>query len=577
MVNKGARMLPYFCPASAVVGERKVFQLLEHDSDASDWIVLHSLDLAEHVRQVRGEADFVVLIPGQGILILEVKSHDSIRFDGHGWWLGNNVEPETRGPFKQAEAAMQSVRSYLDQRGLARSVPIVSAVVFPSARFNFSSPEWHPWQVLDKQSLHARPISASLLDIIGKARRHLVAKGMRWAADGVDATPEKMAQIAKTLRPKFEVLASPAARRKSLEQNLLYCTEQQFRFLDNRSENDRMLVTGLAGTGKTLLAIEAVRREKTTNPSASIGFFCFNKLLGKRLEEECRGLGDSVKVGHFHQWMASLAGVTPGQQEFSNPRFWKSTLPDKILDILTSAGMHGGLLDFLVLDEAQDLFLESYLDVFDLLIKGGLQKGRWLFMGDFDRQDIYAQGAVSKMDFYRQRIQERCALYKLDENCRNTPEISNLLTLLVGLDPGYARVLRDDTRHDPKLDFYNDDKEQEALARAALDELLGDGFKPRDIVLLSPDRREALGRRLSVVPSWKGRLKEYHHGIDVAGYCTIHAFKGLEAPVVVLTDIKDLDDTKRMDLFYVGMSRALHRLVLLCHESSKNALKKALL
>ena len=73
---------------------------------------------------------------------------------------------------------------------------------------------------------------------------------MWWAADGVDASPGKMAQIAKSLRPKFKVLSSPAARRKSLDENLLFCTEQQFRFLDNRSENDRMLVTGLAGTGK---------------------------------------------------------------------------------------------------------------------------------------------------------------------------------------------------------------------------------------------------------------------------------------------------------------------------------------
>jgi hypothetical protein len=576
-MNQGARMLPAFCPVNAVVGEREVFRLLQDDPGACGWIVLHSLDLVEHIRQVHGEADFVVLIPGEGIVVLEVKSHHSIRFDGHGWWLGDAAEPELRGPFKQASEAMHSVRRYLEQMGFTASVPMISAVAFPTTSFNLVSPEWHPWQVLDKQSIHARPISANVLHVIATARRHFAAKGLRWATDRVDASQGKMDRIAKALRPRFEILASPASRRKSLDDNLLYCTEQQYRFLDNHSENDRMLTTGLAGTGKTILAIEAVRREKSTNPSAAIGLFCFNKLLAKKLQDACSGLGESVRVGHFHQWMASLAGIVPGQQELTRPEFWNRTLPEKVLANLTSPGTEGGYLDYLVLDEAQDLFVEPYLDIFDLLLKGGFQKGRWLFMGDFERQGIYTSGAVSKMDFYKKRAQERCALFKLDENCRNTPEISNTMTLLASLKPGYSRILRDDTRHDPEIHFYSDDEVQETLARAALDRILGEGFKPRDIMLLSPYRDKALGQRLSVHPVWKGRVREYQPGLDVAGYCTIHAYKGLEAPVVILTDLRDLDDSKRIDLFYVGMSRALHRLVILCHDSAKAMLKKILL
>jgi Nuclease-related domain/UvrD-like helicase C-terminal domain len=576
-MNNGAWMLPAFCPANAVAGEREVFRSLQNDSGASGWVVLHSLDLAEHIRQVRSEADFVVLIPGEGIVVLEVKSHHSIRFDEKGWWLGNALEPEPRGPFRQAAEAMHSVWRYLDQKALADSIPMISAVVFPFVQFSFSSPEWHSWQVLDRQSLHSKPISANLLYIIRQARRHLAAKGLRWTTKAVETSPEKWNRIAKVLRPRFETLASPAARRKSLDDDLLYCTEQQFRFLDNWSENDRMLVSGLAGTGKTILAIEALRREKATNPTRVIGFFCFNKLLGKRLEVECQGLGESVRVGHFHQWMTTLGGIVPGRQEASSPEFWKRTLPEKVLGILTSPGLEGGFLDYLVLDEAQDLFLEPYLDIFDLLLKGGLQKGRWLFMGDFERQSIYSSGAISKMEFCEQRVQKQCALFKLDENCRNTREISNAMTMLACLKPGYAHVLREDTRHDPEFHFYSEDQEQETLASTALDQLLGEGFKPRDIVLLSPYREKALGQRLSAYPSWKTRLKEYRHGTEVASHCTIQAFKGLEAPVVILTDIRDLDDAKRIDLFYIGMSRALHRLIVLCHESAKASLKEMLL
>jgi hypothetical protein len=43
----------------------------------------------------------------------------------------------------------------------------------------------------------------------------------------------------------------------------------------------------------------------------------------------------------------------------------------------------------LVIDEAQDLLEDEYLDVLDLLVKGGLAGGRWAFFGDFERQAIY--------------------------------------------------------------------------------------------------------------------------------------------------------------------------------------------
>ncbi len=49
-------------------------------------------------------------------------------------------------------------------------------------------------------------------------------------------------------------------------------------------------------------------------------------------------------------------------------------------------------------------------------------------------------------------------------------------------------------------------------------------------------------------------------------YCSIHRFKGLEAPAVIVTDVTDLDDPDARSLLYVGCTRALHRLVILAHE-----------
>jgi DNA helicase IV len=48
-------------------------------------------------------------------------------------------------------------------------------------------------------------------------------------------------------------------------------------------------------------------------------------------------------------------------------------------------------------------------------------------------------------------------------------------------------------------------------------------------------------------------------------YSSIYRFKGLEAPVVVITDIDTLATQEQRSLLYVGCTRALHRLVILAN------------
>jgi len=571
----GARMLPMFCPSGAPPGERNIFHMLERDANTVGWTVLHSLDLADHVQAAQGEADFVVLIPNEGVLVIEVKSHTSVHFNEKGWWLGNSKSPDRRGPFRQASEALHSIRKYLDQRNLAESVPMISVVIFSALPFKIASPEWHAWQVIDKQSLHARPISLNLLSIIREARSFYGAKNLPWMRNGFDASPERMEKIVQVLRPRFEVLASPAERRKILDDSLIRCTEQQFRILDDADINSRLLVSGLAGTGKTTLAIEVVRREKVVKPESIVGFFCFNKLLGGILARACAPLGEGIRLGSFHSWMLDFSDIKPTPLRAGDPEFWNRDLPEQCISKLTAPGMPSGFLDLLVVDEAQDLFIDAYLDIFDLLLKGGLRGGRWRFFGDFERQDIYAQGAVGSQDFYNNRIDERCALQKLSENCRNTQEISASLTLHARLKPGYSRVLREDSRHDPDIMFYHDQTEQLQAVLKLLEGYQAEGFKASEIVLLSPQRSVCLAKDLLNHASWRGRLREYSDDPKTTTFSTVHAFKGLEAPVVIVTDILSLATPRDFDLLYIGMSRALHRLAVLCHTSAQANIKES--
>src|SRR5665811_669399 len=108
-----ARMMPPYCPASAPPGERALFNILASDPETGDWIVLHSLCLATHVRQVQGEADFVFIVPDHGVAVIEVKSHLSVERLADGRWKLGSQQPTTRSPFQQASDSMHSIRDYL--------------------------------------------------------------------------------------------------------------------------------------------------------------------------------------------------------------------------------------------------------------------------------------------------------------------------------------------------------------------------------------------------------------------------------------------------------------------------------
>ena len=128
-------MMPPYCPEDAPPGEHALFRALASSEETDGWIVLHSLAIASHVRQVQGEADFVVIVPGGGILVIEVKSHATVERLPDGRWKLGNQPPTTRDPFQQASEAMHSIREYLTSRGIdLRSVPMLDAVWFTHVR-----------------------------------------------------------------------------------------------------------------------------------------------------------------------------------------------------------------------------------------------------------------------------------------------------------------------------------------------------------------------------------------------------------------------------------------------------------
>lgn len=565
-----ARLIPSTCPSSAPPGEKEFFRRLRDDPDARDWIVLHSLDLARHLNNVAGEADFVVIVPGYGVLVVEVKSHRTVVVDDDGWHLGHDPVVDLRGPFKQASEAMHSIRKYLMALDPAYgSLVMWSVVCFSHCDFRQKSPEWHDWQVIDRSRLTSAPISRIIIGILSKGRALLESKNVPCARETEKhASKDRCEALCCALRPRFEIAMSPKARRRELDENLLSLTEEQFTALDQSSLNPRMIFSGPAGSGKTVLAMETLRRKVVSQEVTNPALFCYNKLLGADLSRRAADAIPGVRVGHIDSWLSEVAGsqIMPGDRD--DPDFFNGILASRAIDALLSDKAGFKPFDFIVVDEAQDLLKPHLLDVLDLALDGGLSAGRWCMFGDFVGQDIFCQGTMGMERF----IEERCpsaSRFLLNTNCRNTRAISEYIVTLGKLTPPYSRVLRPDDRMDPELEFWSRSEEQKTKAITFIEACLADGFKAGDILLLSPKGKGSLGKTLEEDPHWSGRISPYPAGVGKISHATIQGFKGLEAPVVLITDFEAMDNSYQQSLFYIGLSRALHRLGIFLHEDLK--------
>lgn len=552
-----ARMIPAAIDADlAPPGEVDLFNSFR-DNTPADWTVLHSVDIPKHVRQVEGELDFLVLIPGLAAVCLEVKSHQQVRRDEGMWRLGQDA-PNPRGPFKQASDAMHSTRRRLyDHQGLSR-VPFVSAVAFPRCQFDLPATEWEPWQVFDESDLKTSGLAAMVERVAKQHRLKLSRVSTAVWFHPLDAEPtlEQCDQITRILRPTFERSRSPKARRAEIAGEIRRYTEEQFEALDALEANPRVVFSGAAGTGKTFVAIEAARR--AVGRGERVLVICYNRLLGSWMRRELTPLEPLADVGTIHALMLRIAGIeVPGNSPAS---FWSQELPLAALGALLDSHPLAESFDLVVIDEAQDICTPAYLDVIDLLLRGGLASGKLFAFGDFDHQTIYT-GSDARPELAQRMT---AATYTLHSNCRNRPRIGALASSAFGRAP-YRSYRRADDGIEVILRPFKDQHDQAAKLADLIDGLRSENYQLGDIAILSPLGQTAVHTTLQAPhAAWitsaenplPGRIRT----------STVHAFKGLEATAVIITDLSDMTTTQARQLLYIATTRATDRLAVLVDE-----------
>jgi superfamily I DNA/RNA helicase len=106
-----------------------------------------------------------------------------------------------------------------------------------------------------------------------------------------------------------------------------------------------------------------------------------------------------------------------------------------------------------------------------------------------------------------------------------------------------------------------------------LDSLKKEGYKNENIVILSPLGTNALVHQLENEGHWETSITANPEPVPgKLRYSTIHSFKGLEAPIVIITDVEHVSTRKDQMLLYTGLTRSTDRVYAFVNQNARNDL-----
>ena len=531
------------------------------------YLVMHSLpwvfpardDIDAPARE--GEADFLILHRQHGLLILEVKGGE-IALKGRTWVRWVKSEPrEIKDPVKQARRSLWALKKRLTLicgKPIADRTIISVGVAFPHCLYKDHPPSDLPAEAIITMD--------DLSDIEPAILRAYKAGG----GGKNELSVQDFDAVRRALAPEFRVYEPLRVSVDNTAETLARLTRQQLQVLRAFDANTHAIVEGVAGSGKTLLAIQRARSfAKTRN---AVLFTCFNSELAKWIREEMgedlTENGGKITVQNFHRIASDLckqAGVEFVANAADAQRWWDERAPDLLAEAAMELYPDGPPFDALVVDEAQD-FSPGWWDALDYLSDRANPVWAFLDKAQSLRRDPIAPPLKGAFHV------------ALDVNCRNTRRIvacANSATSIESEPFELAPLGRP-----PKLIVPQSPAAINGLVQQELRSLLADHrLEPRQIAILGPASK-AKGP-LANVTAVDGvpLIDEASAWRDGKGVLvtTARSFKGLEADVVILCDFSGLGTLFTVSDLYVALTRARSHLIIVAHDrAAKESLDAAL-
>lgn len=547
--------------------ERMVYEALR--ALPKGYVVLHSFPWLRPLRAQKGEplregeADFVVLHPERGMLVLEVKG-GRVELIERTW---RREGKELRDPFDQARRSRYALLDALEERTAKRINRSMfthgDVVVFPHTQFSTPLPvNSDPRVLIDATGL------ADLADRIEKGFS-------AWARSKTHLSMELFTTLLDALMPKLRLVRCAGAEIGADQHRIVQITLDQRATLMGLLENERVLVDGTAGSGKTLLALEFALT--LAERGDSVILLCYNRNLAAWLQEQvthdsrARCAIGRLEISTFHAFahkLAKRARVEFNPPDDGNQAFWDEEVPlimEQALEVLRSRGQPEAF-EVVIVDEAQDFAPDWWVTIESLSIKQ--RTGRLYAFLDLN-QCLRREARLPAVPLP--------VRFPLITNCRNTKAIARSGSALAQVD---IRLLPGSPSGEvPSVRRATSAAAEAGLVLAEIRQLLHQGVKPLQMALIGPAAYEhgSLARHKDVngIPLLSDPI-EWRRGAGVL-VTTSRAFKGLEADVVLVYGLGAFSALFTQTDLYVAWTRARHRLILMCQSGEvRSAVEAAL-
>ena len=498
--------------------------------------------------EIDGECDFLVAHPHHGILCIEVKG-GRIRYNpGNSQWTSidrYDITHIIKNPVAQASSSKYHLlQKFVNSDGWPRwKVQVTHGVIFPDCEVpqNDLGPDG-PREIFCDGNQFTDGIRAWVKQRMLSGNAGTKELGIR----GIQALENVLAKPIHLHRPLAYDIEDNNATLQTLTQN-------QFLILGYIRNITRAAISGGAGTGKTVLAVEEAIRCSQSGLTTLI--VCFNTPLSQKVSHDLRDYPE-IQVYTFHSLcghMAKKIGLILDTTD--SAKLYEDTLPEALLD--ATELLPQARYEAIIVDEGQD-FKAHWWPALDALLKDKRSKLRVFWDCN---QAVYGSPSLP--------AQTSAIDIPLDRNLRNSKQIfatvSNLyqgpVVSAAGPD-GPPVECREAQNQGASID----------IAAEVIRRMLGsEGVKPAQLVVACDIQPNEIMERLSkAIP--QRLFKPYNSpAIDnCVTVDTIKRLKGLEFPVVMIicTDSFCRDTTMQ----YIAFSRARTKLVIIGNKAQLVAL-----
>jgi len=531
--------------------ERRVAEAL-NEIASPDVSILHSLRYSrpKHVgASVNLEIDFLVVWKNKGFLIMEVKG-GRVEFDSTEgtWWCCPSGKPKkmySRSPIQQVNSQKDDFCSDVLPQFISKQVNarllVERVLVFPDVYLS---------DFKDQRGQRVHRIDDFEVDsIIDKDRMLSLASFVENKLNGCARyvqeknMPGKIFEdIVRFLRPSVRAEIQTRHILEDVESQIETATAEQTIHLNHVLGTRCLLMDGPAGSAKTVLGLSAVL--SWLDSGAEAYYITENKYLVDGLRRDKRYGRVQSRIMTIHDFLEKGLCVKIGFDE---------TEMSKAL----AEWAFGSKGFSIVIDEAQDLDEDLYESLVSLLPSERL----WVLLDS--RQSLERKNDSRRYDV---GLMSNATFYTLTKNCRNARPIAQYIKSYVRLPNDYVNDLLPEGDSPPQEILVDSTTMQDRKLHEIIDKCLKEGWTKSSLVVLSclVGGRTAVLEKYCAPTSVANYRELFSYGGEdpnkVAIYYSLD-FRGLEAPVVIVSDIHDQESIYRAH--YISGSRAKCKLVLI--------------